>query len=122
MIQELKRKADAYARVIDALSSLAYYYHELLRAEEEGRQLSDEWTQKISQHWEQGYAEAKRAAVAGAFLISSEAEMALQKFWREKEKGVHPNDFYGLLDANAAAASKCLESVVAAAKKDLLGQ
>jgi len=114
-----ERKVEAYSGIIEALSDLVYYYEEHYDAEIEGQTLSDEHRKEIAEHWQKGYAKVKRVTAIGAFLISPDAETALQQMWKEKGKGVHPNDWFGLLESDYVAARGCLQSIVAAAKKDL---
>jgi hypothetical protein len=114
-----ERKADAYARIIDALSSLTYYYEEHLDAVIEGRDVPESRRTEIGKHWNHGYGEVKRATAAGAFLISGDAEESLTAFWKEKDKGVDPDDWFGMIESHYGAARSSLRSIVAAAKKDL---
>ncbi len=96
-----------------------YYYEEHYDAKLEHRDLTDNHKLEIGEHWRKGYAEVKRATAVGAFLISADAEAALQKMWREKGKGVDLNDWFGLIEPDYAAARDCLRAVVDAARKDL---
>lgn len=115
-----ERKVDAYTRIIDALSGLVYYYELHYEAAIEHRDISESLEEETSEHWRRGYTEVRRAAAAGAFLISAEAEDALTTFWREKDEGIeHPDNWFEVLDSHYAAARKCIQAVVAAAKKDL---
>ena len=114
-----ERQVEAYNRIIDALSALVYYYEEHYDAEIEARDLTDSHKKEIAEHWRKGYAEVKRATAVGAFLISAEAEAALQKMWKEKGKGVDANDWFGLIESNYVAARDCLRAVVEAARRDL---
>lgn len=113
------RKVDAYSRIIEALSSLVYYYEVIYDAELEHQTLSEERKTEIDDHWKRGYAEVKKATATGAFLVSAEAEAALQKMWKEKGKGVHPNDWFSLIESDYVATRDCLRGVADAAKKDL---
>lgn len=87
-----ERKVDAYSTIIEALSSLVYYYDLILEAELEHRKLSEARRKEIDDHWRKGYSEVKKATATGAFLISTEAEAALQEMWKAKDKNIHPND------------------------------
>ena len=113
------RKVEAYNRIIDALSALVYYLEEHYNAEIEHRDLSDSHKKEIVEHWRKGYAEVKRATAVGAFLISPAAEAVLQNMWKEKGKGVDPNDWFGLMESDYVAAQDCLRAVVEAARNDL---
>lgn len=39
--------------------------------------------------------------------------------WKERGKGVHPDDWFGLLESDYVKAEECLKSIVIAAKADL---
>lgn len=117
-----ERKADAYARIIEALSDLVFYHETHLDAAETGRTLSEEHRADIEKFWGRGHAEVKRAAAVGAFLISSEAEAALQKFQKGSGESIHPNNWYGLIEDSYVVTRDALRAVVAAAKEDLGGE
>jgi hypothetical protein len=114
-----ERKADAYARIIEALAAMVYYHEEHLAAYEEGRNVPEDTKAEIKQHWRCSYSELKKATAVGAFLISTEAEEALRRMWQEKGKGVYPGDWYGQLESDYVAARECLKTVVSSAKADL---
>jgi len=114
-----ERQVEAYSRIIDALSGLVYYHEEHLDAEFQEDAFTAEHWKEINEHWKKGYAEVKRATAVGAFLISVDAETALQKMWKEGGKGVDQNDWYGLKESHYVAARDCLRELVEAARKDL---
>jgi hypothetical protein len=114
-----ERKAEAYSRLIEALSSLVYYYEEHAEAASGDESLSDAYKKELQAHWTKGYAEVKRATATGGFLISNDAAAALERMWRERYKGVHPDDWVGVVEAHHKAARECLQALVAAAKRDL---
>lgn len=113
------RKAEAYSRIVEALSDLVYYHEEHYDAELEGRGISAERRTEINECWRKGYIEIKRATATGPFLISPKAEAALATMWRERGRGVEPNDWFGLIESDYVTARDCLRAVVAAAKEDL---
>jgi hypothetical protein len=113
------RKAEAYIRIIEALSSLVHYYNEHYDAELEHKGIPESRQKDISEDWNRGYIELKRATAIGSFLISIEAEAALAKMWKERGKGVHPDDWFRLLESDYVKAEECLKSIVIAAKADL---
>ena len=114
-----ERKADAYSRIIEALAALVFYYEEHYDAVLEHHTFSEERRKEIADHWTRGYTEVKKATTIGAFLISADAEAALQKMWKEKGKGVDPSDWFSLVESDYVTARDCLRSLVEAARKDL---
>ena len=115
-----ERKVQAYADIIEALADLVYYHAEHYDAElEHHHEMSATHKAEIEEHWKKSYAALKKATAIGAFLISSDAEAALQTMWKEQGKGVHPGDFFGLVESSYVAAQNCLAALVEAAKADL---
>lgn len=114
-----ERQAEAYTRIIEALAGMVYYHEAHLTAYEEGRSVPDALKAETDQHWQRGYAELKKASAVGAFLISADADAALQKMWKDKNKPIDSQDWLGQLEQDYVAASACLKSVVEHAKRDL---
>jgi hypothetical protein len=113
-----ERKAEAYTRIIGALSDLVYYYGRVYDAEIQGRDLPEERRHEIGEHWKKGYLEVRKATDIGAFMISREAEEALKEYWK-RPKGTLPEDWFAGLETDYMSAEKCLKKLVACAKKDL---
>jgi len=114
-----ERKTEAYVRIIEALSDLVYYYQQTYDAEFDARQLPKERQREIEAHWKKGYLEIRKATNVGAFLISPEAEKALEEYWERPKGNVHPADWFGHLEIDCTSAEKCLKELVICAKKDL---
>ena len=112
-------KADAYGRIIQALADLVYYHEEYLTAVEESRSVPDALKSDIDEHWRRGYSEIKKATAVGAFMISADAEAALQRMWQETNKAAPSHNWMDEVAAHYEAVQVCLKSVVAAAKSDL---
>lgn len=86
-----ERKADAYTRIIEALSDLVAYYRQMLDQELNPRRgITDEEEQKRRKQSRKGQQEVNKAADIGAFLISAEAEAALQLFRKGPETKIDP--------------------------------
>jgi hypothetical protein len=110
-------RVGAYQTVIEALSDLVYAYDIRYRAEIEYRTLPEERKMELSSTVQQAYARVRKAADAGAFLFSDQANSALQLFRAEWEKDY---DMYvDHLDAVQAAAKRCLQEIVGQSKVDL---
>jgi hypothetical protein len=112
-----ERRADAYSRVIEALSDMLDYYSNLYDAELEHRKLPPEREAELETHWRQGLRHVRRAANAGAFLFSAEAEAALEEFM-SADKTFHDSHFEHLEHYHVAI-EKCLRSFVSTSKRDL---
>ena len=98
---------------------MVYYHEEHIDALEQGRPVPAFRKQEIDEHWRRSYSELKKATAVGAFLISTEADAALRKMWREQDKGVDSADFYGSVESRYIAARDCLKAVVEAAQTEL---
>ena len=59
-------KVDAYSRIIEALSSIVYYYEVEHDAALEGRELPGEKRIEIANHWKRGHAEEKKGQANNA--------------------------------------------------------
>lgn len=114
-----ERKTEAYTKIIEALADLVYYYDQIYNAEVEGQNISDNRRKEIDEHWKGAHTEMKRATNVGAFLISTEAEQSLQRFWAEPEQEIDPNNWFEQLSRDYAKAQTCLKELVLLAKKDL---
>ena len=112
------RKADAYTRILEALVEMHRYheaYYEDLTHEAE---LSEERKAELTAAWKTAWREVDNAIRLGAFVISQEAHTALTKL-RAATWGVHPNDFFGLVDAEYAATRACIEHIREIGRTDL---
>jgi hypothetical protein len=114
-----ERKAEAYNRIIGALSDLIYYYQQRYDAEFEPTELSEEKKQELADHWKKGFLEVRKATYVGTFMISPEAEAVLQQFWEEPAEKPHPDDWFSHLEIDYTKAETCLKRLVVCAKKDL---
>ena len=115
-----ERKAEAYTRIIEALSDLVDYYRRMLDQEiNPQRNISQEAKREMLERSRQGHHEVTKAADIGAFLISPEAEAALQLFRKGPGKKPDPQDWYSIFDNEYSGAERCLKEIVECAKKDL---
>jgi hypothetical protein len=114
-----ERKADAYARIVESLTGLVYYY-EIQGEVAIGKELSDERHADLAKQWRDGHLELKRATAAGLFLISPAAEAALTTMWREHDEHHRTaEDWLDEVEADYATTRTCLKAVVTAAQRDL---
>jgi len=110
-------RVTAYQELIAALSDLHYYFESQFRSELSQRNISEEKEKELKVLWEKAYHKVRKAADAGAFLFSTEAEMALNTFIRGQNK--HYDTSYEWLDGRCADAMKCLDALVSCSKADL---
>ena len=115
-----ERKADAYTRIIEALSDLVDYYRQMCDEEiNPKRTVSEKIKRDMLERSKRGHREITKAADIGAFLISSKADAALQLFRKGPEKKPNPQDWYSIFDNEYSGAERCLKEIVECAKKDL---
>lgn len=105
----------AYQNAIEALSDLVFYYEKHLNAEMESRELSEEYSKKLDNYWEQAYPKIRKFADSGAFLFSDKANAALREFI----DGDEHQSYFEYLDDNLVKAKKCLSLLIECSKVDL---
>lgn len=115
-----ERKAEAYTRIIEALSDLVDYYRQMCDEEINPRRTINAKTrQEMLERSKRGHREVTKAADIGAFLISPEAETALRRFREGPEEKPDPQDWYSIFENEYSRADRCLKELVECAKEDL---
>ncbi len=112
------RKADAYTRILDSLVEMHRYheaYYEDLTYEE---RLSEERKTELATAQKKAWREVDNAIRLGAFVISQEAHTALAKL-QTASRGVDPQNFFGIVDAEYAATSACIKQMREIGRTDL---
>lgn len=115
-----ERKADSYAQVIEALHHAKHFFQEELDAYYMNKDLLDDKENQLKAKAEEAENEIIKAADTGAFLIAEDAVRALRKYINsesESHNKAHTSDEY--FDYQLDAVSKCLETVIAIARRDL---
>ena len=110
-------RVTAYQDAIAALSDLYHYFHSYSNIEISGRDASDEKKKELKLFWDNGYHKVRKAADAGAFLFSPEAETALKTFIKAEKE--HYDTYFEYLDGRCVDAKKCLDALVSCSKDDL---
>lgn len=78
---------------------------------------SESFRTKIEAERDDSYPEVRRAADSGAFLFSPDVNSALRSF--RETNDTQGDCYFEHLDANFAAAERCLNTVVECSKTDL---
>jgi class 3 adenylate cyclase len=112
-----ERRADAYTRLIEALSDLVSYYRAIAEADLVRADLSADRKAELDHQWSEASRLVDRAANSGAFLLSDQVAHALRDL--EKTQSKHYESWFEHLDANYAAVREALRVAIAASKKDL---
>lgn len=112
------RKADAYTRILEALVEMHRYEEAYYKDLTHEAVLSEERKAELTTTFKTAWREVDNAIRLGAFVISQEAHIALTK-WRTAARGVDPQDFFGIVDAEYAATSECITQMREIGRTDL---
>ncbi len=112
------RKADAYARILEALVEIERYHEAYWNDLAHQAELSDARKTELTKIWKTAWREVDNAIRLGAFVISEEAHTALAKL-QTATRNVDPQDFFGIVDAEFAATSQCIKQMREIGRTDL---
>ncbi len=112
------RKADAYARILQALVEIERYHEAYWNDLAHQAELSDERKAELTKIWKTAWREVDNAIRLGAFVISEEAHTALAQL-QTAARGVDPQNFFGIVDAEFAATSQCIKQMREIGRTDL---
>lgn len=110
-------RVDSYTKLIESLSDVTHYFSSHYDAHTSQRDLSEKYTSKLSDAWDQGFPRVRRAADTGAFIYSPSVNKALSEFLAVNDED--QVDYFCYLESNMDAAKKCLAKVVDCSKRDL---
>ena len=114
-----ERKAEAYAKVIEALYQSKRFTDRHLEEAYGERELSEEYKKELLQAAKVASAEIDRVANIGAFLLSEKAMERIAKYKKDEKHATDTRDWHEHLDREWGAISSCLTDMVAIAKEDL---
>jgi len=114
-----ERKANAYSVLIQALHDSKTFSNDHFEALCAGREVPDERDKALRDRARKASDEIQRAIDIGAFLFSDEALEVLNRYTKDQEDVSKAQDWYGYLDADLAATSRCLKDIIKIARKDL---
>lgn len=117
-----EKKADAYIRILTALSEVTEYHEAEYENITHEAEHSREWLEKLGTRWEAAEREIKTAERTGQFLISAEAHAALERRRKTRAaemQGKDPDDPEAYVGAEYVAAANCLKELLIAARLDL---
>ncbi|RAM61473.1 hypothetical protein [Herbaspirillum rubrisubalbicans] len=110
-------RAAAYQQVIEALSDVVYVFSVHFDSELRGVDVSDVKNEKLASMSNESFAKIRKAADAGAFLFSDEANALLGDF--QKSLDEEHQSYFEHIDGVLFSAKKCLKNLVAQSRKDL---
>jgi sensor c-di-GMP phosphodiesterase-like protein len=115
-----EKRAEAYSRIMEQLSSLLYYYEEWESEEVSQREWDEEKKKRVSDGHTEANRYIRKASAIGAFMISDVAAAAIETLLRDLRKNTKEPDYYSYLDACQGSIEKCIIAVRGFAKADLL--
>jgi hypothetical protein len=114
-----ERKADAYSKIIEALHNAKSFSDHFLDVEIEGRKLPEEREKELRSRAKAASDEILKTMDVGAFLLSDEALSRLRQYQKDADAASNEPAWFLYLEAEWAAADKCLKEIIDIAKKDL---
>ncbi len=114
-----ERRADAYASVIEALHNSKEFSVQHLRAEERGREISEDRDAELRVQATAASEEIRRVANIGSFFLSDQAMVRMARFQKEEDEASDAMDWIEYLEGDWKAVSTCLDDMIAIAKADL---
>jgi hypothetical protein len=113
-----ERKADTYTRILDALVELERIHETYSDDALHIRELNEAERAELERIWKPAWREVDSAIRLGAFVISHEAHAALAAL-RTATRGIDPQDFFGIVDAQFSATRECITQLREIGRKDL---
>lgn len=113
-----EKKADVYSRIVDNLHKHKNYAQNKLNNEFVDNPDTSK-DKRLEQQWLEGKKELEHAVDLGAFIISEEAEMILQKFLKRKLPNYREVAFCEIIEIDLKYVEECLTEIKTAAKRDL---
>lgn len=114
-----EKKAETYARIVDALHHLKNYCEQKLNAEYGHSQLSPEKEHELSQQYKMAFCELAKAIDVGSFIISNEAVKILETYRNRPQLNCNENSLWDIIEHDLKYAEECLQNFKLSAERDL---
>ena len=114
-----ERKAEAYERIIGGLHDFKIFASRHAEAELQKTELPEKDSQALRARSAAAHDEILKAIDMGAFLLSDEALSTLKQYRIDEQNAKNLNTWFEYLEADWAAADKCLKDLIPIAKRDL---
>lgn len=112
-------KAQAYAKIVEAIHDASALASEHLEASIERRELSADRKNELQDRSRGGTDRVLRALDTGALLLPKEAIDRLRQYLRESDAARAATDWIECLQIETSAAQTCLQDVTKIARRDL---
>jgi hypothetical protein len=112
-------KAEAYAKIIEAVHDASAFARQHLEADIEGREISDDRKIELQGRARAGADGVSRAVNTGALLLPNQAIDRLRQYLRDSNACLATTDWSEYLEIEASAADKCLRNIIDIARRDL---
>ena len=113
-----ERKADAYSRIVEQLSTMEFCLRGMWDDYVGSRVLQDEERTQLYHEYKSTRKELIKVAAAGAYIISKDTAAAMEELLSELGNGVSP-DFVKQLNNEAQAQRECISKIRKLAREDL---
>lgn len=115
-----ERKADAYQKVIDALSAIRIDYSAYMEEEGRGYDVSDEERDKRNQRLEDAMRTVRLAYITASYMLSEDARNRISRYFNDVSRAQNADEgWFVYLDDQSSAAKECLDDVINMGRKDL---
>ena len=115
-----ERKADAYEKVIDALSAIRIDYSAYMEEEGHGYDVSDEERDKRNQRLDDAMRTVRHAYLTAGYMLGEDARNRIATYFKDVSRARNAGqDWFSYLDERSSAAKECLDDVIDMGRKDL---
>jgi len=114
-----ERKAKAYERLIKALHHSKKFFDDHLKAEYDGKEISDEIDKELRAKSTVARNEIEKVMDIGGFIVCEEALDRLKQYRNEVDKASQRKSWFEYLDASLVATETCINDLIKIARQDL---
>jgi hypothetical protein len=115
------RKIEAYAKIIESLYDVKREPEELLGADIDGREITEERKKELELDYKKAFNELLKAAGVGKFYLSETAVQRLIIYFGQHDSAQHKQIWFDHVEADWKAANSCLRDMIEIARNDLGG-
>ncbi len=114
-----EKKAEAYSRIIEHLSYLQYYFGEWLNEIFGTKEMGEKDNERLSEGYRQAKESITKASAIGAYIVSDDTAVALEKLLRELDKENPSGNWMDDIERCYDSAKECIANIRENAKVDL---
>ena len=114
-----EKKAETYAKIIDALHHLKNYCEKKLDVEYGCFKLDQKVEEKLAEQYKMALSEVSKAIDVGAFILTDEAVEILETYQNRPELSWDDYPLFEIIEHDLKYTKECLQTFKIVAKKDL---